>query len=177
MLNKYARKGEVSLEGIIFFVCGAIFLAIICSFVFYFHNLFAKNEPSQTIVKYSNIIKQLREDAKSAFKADVASASLVLFTRRNYVENASYKVENPFVLCRYELKDTNLFRYDSQNNSSLLLENIESISFTTSKKLPNLLTLRIFPKDKKENLFFTSFVLRSIDKDDIRMENKENENK
>ena len=178
MLNSYVRKGEASLECIIFIVCVAIFLIVICSSVFYFHNLCVKNNQSEIIVKYSNLIKQMREDAKSAFKADIASfSSVTLFARRNYIDNASYKVEKPYILCRYELKDSNLLRYDKQNQASLLLENIESISFTSFKELPNLLTLRIYPKDKKENIFFTSFALRSIDKDDVRMENKENDRK
>ena len=73
--------------------------------------------------------------------------------------------ENADRISKYEIKDNNLVRLDKNNQSLVLLEGVESASFTTKKTLPNLLTVRIFPADKKEIPFFTSFALRGLNND------------
>ena len=147
------KKGDISLEMLLStsFILLILISAIYCS-IFCYNNFMKEEEQNSVINSYNNIISQIKVDTKLASKAVVSSSSLTLFDT------------NSTIISKYELKDGNLTRFDKNNKEILLFDKIQSLYFSNSKALPNLISLRIFPKDESKIPFFTSFALRGIKK-------------
>lgn len=143
------RKNTFSFEKLFLFliIIGMLVSVIKCSITCY-NNYASEPDLKNTMFAYNNIISKLRYDCRYAYYAKTATNSLILYDK------------NTNLLCQYELKDGNLSRLDKNNNTSIIFKNIESLSFYTGKDLPNLLTVRIYPADRQEIPFFTSFALR-----------------
>ena len=151
MINK---KGDIKFE----WLMGLPFILIILILVFscgafYYNNFYSETNQKNIISSYNYILTRFRLDSHQAVVAITASDSLTLLDK------------NADQLCKYELKNNNLLRYDKSNNASVIFEKIESLSFTVTENQPNLLTVRIYPADKKELPFFTSFALRGLNND------------
>ncbi len=145
-------KNKFSYEKLFLLIIILVMLVLVvkCSITCY-NNYASEPDLKNTIFAYNNIISKLRFDCRYANSAKVASNSLVLYDK------------NSKILCQYELKEGNLSRLDKNNNASTIFKNIESLSFYTGKDLPNLVTVRIYPADRKEIPFFTSFALRGLE--------------
>ncbi len=149
MNNKGLIDIETKLSSLLIII---VFIAVL-SVTFVCYKNIKSEEPNQKniISIYNNIVNAIRLDARRAVKAITEKDAFTLFDK------------NSVTICRYELKDGNLVRYDKDNKLSIMMEKIESLSFTTQENLPNLLTVRIFSADKNEIPFFTSFALRGFD--------------
>ena len=154
MNRLFLKKGLLDIETILSSLLILIILIAIISSSIICYNKYRLDEPNKkNIVSiYNNIINNIKSDAKQAITADTQNDSFSLFDNKSNL------------ICKYELKDKNFVRYDKDKKISVLLEKVESLSFTTQKDVPNLLTVRIFPEDKNEIPFFTSFALRGIRK-------------
>ena len=154
MISRNNKKGEIDFEWLlsVSFVL-IILVAVISSIFFGYNNFYSEINQKNIIASYNNVVTKLRQDSHQAVVAITASASLIMLDK------------NADQICKYELNDKNLIRYDKDNKTSIIFENIESLSFNTSENQPNLLTVRIYPADKKEMPFFTSFALRGLNND------------
>lgn len=153
MSNYLLKRGKVNSELILLLALIIILFVAITSYSMSSYKKFMV-EPSKknTKVIYNNIITHFKNDTYLAGSAVTASDSLTLFDKTS---------KN---LCKYELKDKNFLRTDNNNKTVTLLENVESVSFSFGKDLPNLIIIRIYPSDKYEIPFFTSFALRGFNK-------------
>lgn len=148
------KKGEINFEWLMGFSFILIILVLIISCgAFYYNNFYSETNQKNIISSYNYILTKLRQDSHQAVVAITASDSMTLLDK------------NADQLCKYELNNNNLIRYDKSNNSVVIFENIESLSFTVNDEQPNLLTVRIYPSEKNELPFFTSFALRGLNND------------
>lgn len=148
------KKTDSSFESILItsFVL-VVILVITASGMFFYNRTDSNSEKQNITIVYNNILTKIRLDSHQATVVIVASDSAELLDK------------NADRISKYEVKDNKLVRLDKNNQSLVLLKGIESASFTTRQDLPNLLTVRIFPADKKEIPFFTSFALRGLNND------------
>ena len=154
MGNSFNEKDNIKFEWLtaIPFILVFIVLLISCG-LFYYNNFCSETNNKNIIASYNYMVTNFRQDSHQAVAAITASDSVILLDK------------NADQLCKYELKDNNLFRYDKNNKETTIFEKIESLSFTVSDNQPNLLTIRIYPADKNELPFFTSFALRGLNND------------
>ncbi|MBR4571560.1 MAG: hypothetical protein IKO19_12955 [Candidatus Riflebacteria bacterium] len=148
------KNGDIKFEwlmGLPFILI--ILLPVFACGSFYYNNFYSEINQKNIISSYNYILTRFRQDSHQAVVAITASDSLTLLDK------------NADQLCKYELNNNNLLRYDKSNKASVIFENIESLSFIVSEDQPNLLTVRIYPADKKELPFFTSFALRGLNND------------
>ena len=138
MSDSYKKNNKFEFDGLLTYAFVLIGLVIIISCGFFCYN---------------NFLTSFRQDTHQAVVAITASDSVVLLDK------------NADKICKYELKDNNLVRFDKNDNMSTVFKSIESLRFSISEKQPNLLTVRVFPSDKKEIPFFTSFALRGLNND------------
>ena len=138
----------------LFLLIIVLLVAVISCSISCYNTFISEPDPKNTILAYNNIINKFRYDTRFAVSAVIATDSLSL------LDNNSNQI------CKYELKDNNILRTDKNNNISTIFKKVESISFTLSKNLPNLVTVRIYPADKQEIPFFTSFALRGLEKNE-----------
>lgn len=154
MADSVKKKNDTSFENILIATFTlVIFLVIAACGLFFYNRTGSVSEKQSITYVYNNILTNIRLDSHQATVVIVASDSAELLDK------------NADRISKYEIKDNNLVRLDKNNQSLVLLEGVESASFTTKKTLPNLLTVRIFPADKKEIPFFTSFALRGLNND------------
>ena len=154
MINSYCKKGDIKFEWLIGFpfVLIIIILIISCG-AFYYNNFCSETNQKNIISSYNFMLTKFRQDSHQAVAAITATDSLILLDK------------NADQLCKYELKNNTLLRFDKKNKSDVIFDNIESLCFTVSDDQQNLLTVRIYPSDKKELPFFTSFALRGLNND------------
>ena len=154
LMNSFlTKKALIEIETLLSSVLVIVILLVTVSASIICYNNYTSDKPNQKniISVYNNIVNNIRLDARRAVS--------VITTKESF----SFFDKDSKEICKYELKDGNLVRYGNDNNISMLLEKVESLSFTTQENLPNLLTVRIFPEDKNEIPFFTSFALRGFD--------------
>ena len=152
MSNYLLKRGKVDSELILLLaLIIVLFVAIIGYSMSCYKKFMVEPGKKNTKVIYNNIITHFKNDTYLAYSAATASNSLTLFDKTSKS------------LCKYELKDKNFLRIDN-NKTVTLLENVESVSFSFGKDLPNLITVRVYPSDKYEIPFFTSFALRGFNK-------------
>ena len=154
MANPLNKNNKVEFDGLLVFAFVIIGLVIVISCGFFcYNNFLVESNQKNVIASYNNIVTSFRQDTHQAVVAITASDSVVLLDK------------NADKICKYELKDNNLVRFDKNDNMSTVFKSIESLCFSTNEKQPNLLTVRVFPADKKEIPFFTSFALRGLNND------------
>jgi energy-coupling factor transporter transmembrane protein EcfT len=155
MDNSDRKKEDIKFEWLMIglpFLLIILILIISCG-VFYYNNFYSESNQKNIISSYNYILTRFRQDSHQAVVAITATDSVTLLDK------------NADQLCKYELKNNTLQRYDKKNNVAVIFDNIESLGFTVSDNQPNLLTVRIYPADKKELPFFTSFALRGLNND------------
>ena len=136
----------VSVMAFVIFVCVAVAM-------FYYNRQMNSSGQHNIYFAYNAIVKQVRLDSNIAAVALPEPNAVILLDK------------NAEPLCKYQLKEAKLIRLDKQNRESVLFNNIESITFSVSQDLPNLLTIKIFPLNKNHIPFFTSFALRGSNND------------
>ena len=143
------KKGKIDSDALLvsFYVFFILVISIVVS-IHCYNNYIIKPSQKSIIAVYNNIIIQFRKDSYLASKVEIASGTLTFF------DNSLN------ILSKYELDGNRIVRLDKTNKKTTIFEDIESYSFNTNKDLPNLVTVRIYPADKKEIPFFTSFALR-----------------
>lgn len=143
------KKGKIDSDALLvsFYVFFILVISIVVS-IHCYNNYIIKSSQKSIIAVYNNIIIQFRKDSYLASKVEIASGTLTFF------DNSLN------ILSKYELDGNRIVRLDKTNKKTTIFEDIESYSFNTNKDLPNLVTVRIYPADKKEIPFFTSFALR-----------------
>ncbi len=146
--------GELSFEGILGLAVLSLILATVIAIIQFYNVRNPANGSTFDITQsYNLILTSLREDAQIAAMAELASGSVALLDC------------NSDLISRYSLTEGNLLRFDKQGNSTTLLKEVDSASFTTGENLSNLLTVKIMPADRMDMPFFTSFALRGINND------------
>lgn len=151
-MSEFNKKGKVNQElaTLLILIIIILVIIIVCSLTSY-NKIINESNPQNVKLVYNNILSQIRYDTRYALSAVIATDSLILLDK------------NSQQICKYELKDSNLLRTDKNNKISTLFKNAESVSFTSNKDLSNLLTIRIYPSNKSEIPFFTSFALRGTE--------------
>lgn len=154
-MNKFFQKrGEVSFE-LILIVTFIVFLLVAIWFTVRFYNSRENiaNDNENIAIVYNNILTRIRLDSHKTVVVGIGSGTADFFD------------VDGNVFCRYENKDGALVRIDKDKSNEVLLDRVEAVAFSYSQELPNLLTVRIFPADKKAIPFFTSFALRGLNND------------
>ena len=151
-MSEFNKKGKVNQElaTLLTLIIVILVIIIICSFATY-NKIIDESNPQNVKLVYNNIFSKMKYDTRYAVSAIVATDSLILLDK------------NLQQICKYELKDNNIVRTDKNNKISTLFEKVESVSFTSGKDLSNLITIRIYPSNKYEIPFFTSFALRGTE--------------
>ena len=146
--------GELSFEGILGLAFVSLIIATLIAVAqFYSLRNHGSGDSADITQSYNLILTTLREDSQIAATAETASDSVALYNCQNDL------------ISRYLFADRNLVRVDNQGNSHKLLDNIESVRFSTDENLNNLLTVNIMPANRMDIPFFTSFALRGINHD------------
>lgn len=154
MTDTVKKKTGAGFENLLIVTFALVIILVLAVTGLFFYNRTDSVTEKQSITSiYNNILTKIRLDSHQATVVIVNSGS------------AEFLDKNADKISKYEINNNNLIRFDKNNKSEILLEGVESASFTTHKKLPNLLTVRIFPADKKEIPFFTSFALRGLNND------------
>lgn len=149
MIYNFNKKGKIDQDITLAFSFISIILILsVVTSRYCYSNYVIKPTQKSIIAQYNNIINQFRKDSYIASKVEIATGTL------SFLDSASN------IFSKYELNGKNLLRYDKSNKLSTIFENVESLSFTTNKDTPNLVTVRIYPINKNEIPFFTSFALR-----------------
>jgi hypothetical protein len=148
------HSGELSFEGILWLAFFCLIAATVIAIIqFYNVRNPASGKGFDITQSYNLILTNMREDSQIAAVAEPASDSVTLLDC------------NSDLVSRYALTGGQLQRFDNQGTSLVLLEKVESASFTTDENLKNLLTVKILPSDPMDIPFFTSFALRGINND------------
>ena len=154
MADTVKKKTDSSFENLLILTFALVIILVLVATGLFFYNRTDSVSEKQNITSiYNNILTKMRLDSHQATVVIINPDSAELLDK------------NADRISKYEIDNNNLFRLDKNNKSEILLEGVESASFTTHKKLPNLLTVRIFPANKKEIPFFTSFALRGLNND------------
>ncbi len=149
-----SKKGEISFEGILIMAFALVLVVAVAATVVFYQNHASGSINDGISTTYNKILTSIRLDTHHAVIAAVASGSVTLLDK------------NADQISKYEIKDNNFVRFDSKNeNMTVLFEKVEAVGFSFDEKLPNLLTVRIFPADKQLIPFFTSFALRGLNDD------------
>lgn len=155
MVRKHNKRGEINFDILITtaFIVSLVVIAL-TSGIFYYNSCCVERRIKDYVpFSYNNVLTRVRLDSHQAVAALTASSSVVFLDK------------NSDQICKYELKDNKLLRFDRENTETVFLEGVEEVKFFVKEDLPNLFTLCIFPNDKNKIPFFTSFALRGLNND------------